>query len=68
MTESDVAKKIRSKVKTFKLLKMAAYDIGITPQFLTQVKNGHKQPSTKVLAWAGIVKKTTTITTYEAII
>jgi hypothetical protein len=67
VTESDVAKKIKAKVKTFKLLKMAAYDIGITPQFLTQVKNGHKQPSTKVLAWAGIVKKTTTITTYEAI-
>jgi hypothetical protein len=67
MTESDVVKKIKSRVKDFKLLKQAAYDIGVTPQFLTQVKNGHKRPSTKILVWAGIAKKTTTITTYEAI-
>ena len=67
MTESDVAKKIRSKVKTFKLLKMAAYDAGISPQFLTQVKNGHKPPSTKVLAWVGVKKTTITTITYEAI-
>jgi hypothetical protein len=67
MTEEDVLRRVQDKTKTFKLLKIAAYDAGVTPSYLTQVTKGHRPPYQKLLDWVGIKKTTKTIITYEEI-
>ena len=67
MKEKEVLKLIRDKIKNFKLLKQAAYDCGVTPSYMTQVRKGHRPPYGKVLAWVGVKKTTVTTITYEAI-
>lgn len=47
---------LKERLKQYQTDADAAYEIGITPENLAQIKGGYQQPNTKVLEWLGYKK------------